>query len=141
MCFVSLDPATDKTKAEESTSLTVNHELPDGSSITVNTPRFMAPEALFFPDLIREGDETEGMHKMAFSSVKECDCDIRKDLYSNVILSGGTTLYRGLPERLEKELDALCPQQNMVKVTAGADRYMSVWIGGSTLTSLATFDS
>jgi actin beta/gamma 1 len=39
-------------------------------------------------------------------------------LYNNVILSGGTTLYEGLPDRLEKELDAMCPQQNMVKVIA-----------------------
>jgi len=44
----------------------VNHELPDGSTVAVNSPRFMAPEALFFPDLIKEGDEVLGMHKMAF---------------------------------------------------------------------------
>jgi len=70
----------------------------------------MGPEALFFPDLIQQGSEIEGLHKMVFSSIQECDIDIRKDLYSNVILSGGTTLYGGLPDRLEKEIDALCPQ-------------------------------
>jgi len=70
----------------------------------------MAPEAIFFPDLIKEGDEVEGMHKMAFSSIQECDLDIRKDLYGNIILSGGTTLYEGLPDRLEKEIDAMAPQ-------------------------------
>ena len=121
--------------------MTTNHELPDGSTIAVNSPRFMAPEALFFPDLIKEGDEVDGMHKMAFASVQECDVDIRKDLYGNTILSGGTTLYEGLPDRLEKELDAMCPQSNTVKIIAGADRYYSVWTGGSTLSSLATFES
>lgn len=70
----------------------------------------MAPEALFNPGLIKEGDETPGMHTMAFATAQECDLDIRKDLYNNVILSGGTTLYEGLPDRLEKELDSLCPQ-------------------------------
>jgi len=70
----------------------------------------MAPEALFNPGLIKEGDETPGMHTMCFGTAQECDLDIRKDLYSNVILSGGTTLYEGLPDRLEKELDAMCPQ-------------------------------
>ena len=104
-----MDPAADKTKAAESTELTINHELPDGSTVAVNTPRFMAPEALFFPDLIKEGDEVDGMHKMAFASVQECDIDIRKELYGNMILSGGTTLYEGLPDRLEKEVDAMCP--------------------------------
>ena len=70
----------------------------------------MAPEALFDPGLIKEGDETPGMHKMAFESIGDCDLDIRKDLYENMIMSGGSTLYDGLPDRLEKELDALCPQ-------------------------------
>ena len=62
-------------------------------------------------------------------------------MYESVILSGGTTLYKGLPERLESELDALCPQPGVVKVIAPADRYYSVWIGGSTLSSLATFEA
>lgn len=101
----------------------------------------MAPEALFNPGLIKEGDETPGMHTMAFGTCQECDLDIRKDLYANTILSGGTTLYDGLPDRLEKEMDAMCPQQNMVKIIASADRYYSVWTGGSTLSSLSTFEA
>ena len=109
--------------------------------MSINAPRFLAPEAVFFPDLIKEGDEVEGMHKMTFSSIQECDIDIRKDLYSNIILSGGTTLYEGLPDRLEKEIDRLCPQSNMVKIIASQDRYYSVWTGGSTLSSLSTFES
>lgn len=101
----------------------------------------MAPEALFKPSLIKEGDEALGMGDMSFASIQDCDMDIRKDLYSNVILSGGSTLYEGLPDRLEKELDALCPAANMVKIIAGSDRYYSVWTGGSTLSSLATFEA
>jgi actin-related protein len=141
LCFVSLDPEADKQKAAESTELAKNYELPDGQVVSVNAPRFMGPEALFFPDLIKEGDEVEGMHKMCYSSITECDIDIRTELYSNVILSGGTTLYAGLPDRLEKELDAMCPQQNVVKIIASGDRYYSVWTGGSTLSSLSTFES
>jgi actin beta/gamma 1 len=78
----------------------------------------MAPEALFFPDHIQQGSEVLGLHKMTYETIVTCDVDIRKDLYSNVILSGGTTLYPGLPERLEKELDAMCPTANLVKVIA-----------------------
>ena len=141
LCFVSLDSAADKTKASESTELAKQYELPDGQTIVVNSPRFMAPEALFDPGLIKEGDEALGMHTMTHQSITDCDIDVRTDLYSNIILSGGTTLYEGLPDRLEKELDNLCPQKNVVKIIASADRYYSVWTGGSTLCSLSTFTS
>ena len=101
----------------------------------------MGPEALFFPDLIKQGDEVEGLHKMTHSSINECDIDIRKDLYGNIILSGGTTLYPGLPDRLEQEIDKKCPQSGSVKIIASSDRYYCVWTGGSTLSSLSTFAS
>jgi actin-related protein len=140
-CFVSLDPEADKAKASESTELQKQYELPDGQTVPINAPRFMGPEALFNPGLIKEGDEAPGMHTMTYESIVDCDIDVRTDLYSNIILSGGTTLYEGLPDRLEKELDALCPQKNVVKIIASADRYYSVWTGGSTLCSLSTFTS
>lgn len=100
----------------------------------------MAPEALFNPGLIKEGDETPGMHTMAYGTIGECDLDVRDDLAKNVILSGGTTLYAGLPDRVEKELEALYPKSGTVKIIASADRYYSVWTGGSTLSSLSTFE-
>ena len=81
------------------------------------------------------------MSDLCHKSVMDCDVDIRRDLYQNVILSGGSTLFRGLPERLQKELDAVCPQANMVKIIAYPDRYYSVWTGGSSLCSLSTFES
>jgi len=141
LCFVSTDPEADKAKAAESTELTKNYELPDGQIVAVNTPRFMAPEALFDPGLIKEGDEALGMHDMSYASIQDCDVDIRMDLYGNIILSGGTTLYTGLPDRLEQEVDKKCPQQGSVKIIASADRYYCVWTGGSTLSSLSTFES
>jgi len=101
----------------------------------------MAPEALFFPDLIQQGSEHKGFHAMTNASINDCDIDVRRDLFANVIMSGGSTMYEGLPERLEKELDSLAPQPGMAKIVAPADRYYSVWNGGSTLCSLATFES
>ena len=141
LCYVAMDFEAEKAKAAESSACQKQYELPDGQTITVNSARFCAPEALFQPGLIKEGDEVHGMHTMGHATIQECDVDIRKDLYGNVILSGGTTMYEGLPDRLEKEIDALCPQQNMVKIIASKDRYYSVWTGGSTLSSLSTFES
>jgi actin len=140
-CFVSLNPTEEKTKAESSTENQKTYELPDGSTVNVNTPRFMAPEALFDPGLIKEGDETLGMHQLCFKSITDCDLDVRPDLYGNIILSGGSTLYENLPDRISQEVDKLAPQQGVVKVIATADRYYSVWTGGSTLSSLSTFES
>ena len=68
VCYVALDPETDKAKAAQSSELLKAYELPDGQTVNINTPRFMGPEALFNPALIKEGDETLGMHDMAFKT-------------------------------------------------------------------------
>ena len=68
-----------------------------------------------------------------------CDVDIRKDLYANVVLSGGTTMFLGIGERMTKELTALAPSTMKIKVVAPPERKYSVWIGGSILSSLSTF--
>lgn len=81
LCFVALDPAKAKEEAANSNEHKKDYELPDGQVVQVNGPRFMGPEALFFPNLIQQGDEVEGLHKMTHSSINECDIDVRKDLY------------------------------------------------------------
>jgi actin len=69
----------------------------------------------------------------------KCDVDIRKDLYGNVVLSGGTTMFAGIGERMMKEMSQLAPQSIKIKVVAPPERKYSVWIGGSILSSLSTF--
>ena len=77
-----------------------------------------------------------GLHEMTYQSIFNCDIDIRKDLYGNIVMSGGTTMYPGIPERLSKEVTALAPSTMKVKVIAPQERKFLVWIGGSILTSL-----
>ena len=55
----------------------------------------------------------------------KCDVDIRKDLYSNIVLSGGTTMYPGVGERMTKELTALAPSTMKIKVIAPPERKYS----------------
>jgi len=141
VCFVALDPNEANETAKNSNEHTESYELPDGSTVNVNTPRFMGPEALFDPELIQAGNGIEGLAVMTNKSIQTCDIDIREPLYANIVVSGGTTLYRGLPERLESDMDKLAPKTGMVKITAPEDRYTSVWCGGSTLSSLATFEA
>jgi len=74
-----------------------------------------------------------------FDTIMKCDVDIRKDLYANIVLSGGTTMYEGIAERLTKEMTHLAPSTMKIKVVAPPERKYSVWIGGSILASLSTF--
>ncbi|KRH95160.1 actin [Pseudoloma neurophilia] len=114
-------------------------ELPDGNIIKVGNQAFRAPEMLFQPSLA--GFELPGIHETIYSSIMKCDVDIRKNLYSNVVLSGGTTMFPGIAERLQKEISNLAPSSITVKVVAPPERKYSVWIGGSILASLSTFQT
>lgn len=136
LCYAALDYDMELENAKM-TSNEKSYELPDGIRIKVSDECFRVPEVLFQPTLI--GHEISGIHETLFDSIMRCDVDIRKDLYSNILLSGGTTMYPGLPERLNKELSLLAPKSIKVKVIAPPERKYSVWIGGSILASLSSF--
>jgi len=113
------------------------YQLPDGRTLTINEERFLAPEILFNPRWI--GLEAMPVHWAVFDSVMRCDIDLRRELLSNLILSGGSTLFPGFEQRLTKELYALTNKYGMagveIKITAPPNRMYSVWIGGSKLAS------
>lgn len=115
------------------------YELPDGVIIELARGRFECPEVLFNPSLISR--ETEGIHYEVFTSIGRCDIDTRSALYSNIVMSGGTTLIDNINNRLEKEVVRMTPASQKVKVIAPPERKYSVWIGGSILASLSTFES
>lgn len=123
----------------EGTAQTVDYELPDGNIIAVGNEAFRCAEVLFQPHLI--GKEANGIHETTYESIMKCDVDVRKELYKNVVLSGGTTMFTGITERMEKELKALVPPSMRVHVSAPQDRKYSVWLGGSILSSLTSFQS
>ena len=87
------------------------------------------------------GMEHEGIHKMLFDSIQKCDIDVRRDLNMNTVLSGGTTTLPQIEERLHSEMVSLSPARRDVKVIAPPERKYSVWIGGSILASLSTFQN
>ncbi|XP_063001409.1 uncharacterized protein LOC134411503 isoform X2 [Elgaria multicarinata webbii] len=132
LCYVTLDPDHQKDKG-----LVHQYILPDGNALRIDDQLFRAPESLFSPT--DAGVTAPGIHQMILNSISKCDDSIHQNIWRNVIMAGGSTLFPGLSERLLKELQALAPSGMPAKVEAPGDRMHSVWIGASVLTSLASF--
>ncbi|KAG5547002.1 hypothetical protein RHGRI_012884 [Rhododendron griersonianum] len=137
LTYVSMDFEKEIAKSRESSELEKQYELPDGQVIRVGAGRFTCPEVLFDPS--RVGMESEGIHEIVFRAIRKCDMDVRREMYANVVLSGGTTLIPSLADRLLKELSSMAHPGVRVRVVAPPERKYSVWIGGSILASLSSF--
>lgn len=138
-CCVALDYNHELKKSQSGQKNDIEYEMPDGKQIKIGNQRFSCPEILFNPSMI--GREFGGIHKQVNDLIKKSNIDVRKDLYMNIVLSGGTTLFEGFPERLTKELRSLA-NSNMasnIKVLAVPERKYCVWIGGSMFSSISTF--
>ncbi|KUL88750.1 hypothetical protein ZTR_05160 [Talaromyces verruculosus] len=105
LCYVSYDLELDQRLSEDTTVLVESYTLPDGRVIRVGSERFEAPECLFQPHLV-DVDQA-GIAELLFNTIQGTDMDVRSSLYKAIVLSGGSSMYPGLPSRLEKELKQL----------------------------------
>lgn len=132
-CYIAQNPQKEESMENEKGS----YMLPDGSTIELCKARFRAPEVLFKPVII--GEECHGLHEVLYYSIQKSDMDLRRTFYSNIILSGGSTLFNGFGDRLLGELRKLCPKDMKLKIVAPQERLFSTWIGGSILSGLENF--
>ncbi len=101
------------------------YELPDGNVLTLTESLFKCTEPLF------NNKRNNSIQDMVQNAIRKCDKSVQQHLYSNIVLSGGNTMFAGFSDRLTKEL-----KQYSVNVHANQDRKYFTWIGGSILASL-----
>ena len=135
LCYMALEPEKELSRRPE--EVLREYKLPDGSIIRIGDQLYQAPEALFSPEQL--GIQNPGLSKMVSCSITKCDADIQKMLYGEIVLSGGTTLFQGLDDRLLRELEQVASKGTLIKITVPPDRCFSTWIGASIVTSLSSF--
>nr|CAH7731522.1 unnamed protein product [Callosobruchus chinensis]CAI5824921.1 unnamed protein product [Callosobruchus analis] len=142
LCYIGYDIETEQRLALETTVLVEPYTLPDGRVIKVGGERFEAPEALFQPHLINV--EGPGIAELVFNTIQAADIDMRSELYKHIVLSGGSTMYPGLPSRLEREIKQLYIEQVLkndvktlnkfkIRIEDPPSRKNMVFIGGAVL--------
>lgn len=140
--FVALDPKKEEKEwmnaaSRGGESKVVEYALPDGQKLKIGAERFRAPEILFDPEII--GSEWPGLHSIVVDAIGRTDMDLRKALFGNIVLSGGSTMIKGFGDRLLSEVQRLAVKDMRIKIFAPPERLYSTWIGGSILAGLSTF--
>jgi len=128
-CYCATDPASEFAE-------TVVYKLPGGREVSLTDERWKCPEALFTPSLV--GLESMGVAGLVWESISRCDIDVRKTLLSNIVLSGGSTMFPGFSERLTRDLRSFAPtaSQANIRVVQSKDQKFAVWSGAQVFASL-----
>lgn len=136
LCYVPIDFEREKTLAATTSSLETTYKLPDNQVVTLNSERFQCTQPLFDPSLVH--NEGCGIDLLLYNAASKCCGEIRQSLYENLVLAGGNTMFDGISGRLHKGLEARASNMK-IKIVAPSERKLSVWIGGTIVGSLSSF--
>lgn len=137
LCSVCVEKKHISTKKRIMKEDPQNYYLPDDSVVRLASEKYMVPEIMFNPELI--GVNQPGIHENCFVSIMKTNTEIRSDMFENIILAGGNTLFKGMKERLQEEIEEFAPTKTRVVITDNEERKYSSWIGGSIIGNIDTF--
>ena len=140
MTYVVADFQSGLKESEESPACEMNYEMPDGRKILIGNERFRCPEVLFQPGLCGKKN-IKGIHEQVMEAILRTDEVVQGEMLPNIVLSGGNSLFDGLPGRLWNELEHMQRQHCNIHVDHQPARKYSVWLGGSILASMDTFNT
>lgn len=102
------------------------------TTFTLAEERWRCTEALFDPSLV--GVEGQGLDELVQTSISNCPLDVQSQLWKNIVLGGGSTMFPSFKEELQTRLAKLREEAHVV---AAPERKHSVWLGGSILGGLS----
>jgi len=134
LCYCALDPSLERAD-------TAAYTLPDGYKVQMSDERWRCPEALFNHSMV--GLESVGVGGLVWDSISKCEIDLRKDMLSNVVLSGGSTMFPGFAKRLSNELKLCAPASasSHVRIINSERQDLAVWNGGKVFADLRCIDT
>ncbi|XP_069784108.1 actin-like isoform X2 [Narcine bancroftii] len=94
------------------------YELPDGQNMIITNQKFSCPEILFKPFLI--GKDVQNLPALAHSVIEHCNEEIRNEMYTNIVLAGGNTMFRNMGERIQQEITNLVKPEKKILSVKGA---------------------
>lgn len=113
------------------------YNLPDDSVVRLSFEKQWIPEIMFNPSLIDLKEP--GIHEICSKSILKTNTEIRPEMYGNIVLAGGNTLFDGMRKRLTDEIIDVAPTKTKVDVSNNPERIYSSWIGGSIIGNMDTF--
>jgi len=140
MGYVSLDYDNELKNMTDNLMMShVKYKLPDGKYLPMSSDRIKCAEVIFKPKMINK--DFDGVHMNCQNAIAKVDIDLRKELYGNIILCGGNSMFSGIQDRMLKEIQKLAPStiSSKIKVVTPVERKYSTWIGGSILSHLTSF--
>ncbi|KAK8860398.1 hypothetical protein M9Y10_012062 [Tritrichomonas musculus] len=137
LCYVTSDLEEEQQKYEHVNEIEKTYQMPDGPEVHIGAQRFRSVEPLFDPRLIQI--QSESLPQMIYETINKCG-DLKQEMYKKIVLSGGTSLFPGLKERLQKDLTKLVSSNNTkINVIGNENRNNAAWFGGSILASQSSF--
>lgn len=128
LCYAASDFTAEIAKIQQSPYTT--YTMPNGREIQVFDEGCRCGELLFVPET--DNISLPGIHHALINVINKCgDENSQKKLYENIVLAGGTTMLKGLPERLQREVKEFGPITADVSVFASPDRITGAWNGSA----------